>query len=72
MITEDHNGNKYLYFLCYPPQYLYIILCIFMFLLRNKSIQYNKICNRGKKVADAECNIQIDGKIIERISQCKF
>ena len=37
--VEDHNGNKYLYFLCYPPQYLYIILCIFMFLLRNKSIQ---------------------------------
>ena len=37
---EDHNGNKYLYFLCYPPQYLYILLCIFMFLLRNKSIQY--------------------------------
>ena len=41
-VFEDHNGNKYLYFLCYPPQYLYIIQCIFMFLLRNKSIQCKK------------------------------
>ena len=33
---------------------------------------YMIMCNRGKKVADAVCNIEIDGKIIERISQCKF
>ena len=33
---------------------------------------YMIMYNRGKKVADAECNIEIDGKIIERISQCKF
>ena len=30
------------------------------------------MCNRGKKVADAECNIEIDEQIIERILQCKF
>ena len=30
------------------------------------------MCNRGKKVADAECNIEIDGNIIKRISQCKL
>ena len=28
--------------------------------------------NRGKMIADTECNIEIDGKIIERIAQCIF
>ena len=42
-------------------------------LTRNVSkTNYMIMCNRGNKVADAECNIEIDGKIIERISQCKF
>ena len=47
-------------------------LKINMLTLNVSKTNYMIVCNRGKKVADAECNSEIDGKIIERISQCKF
>ena len=47
-------------------------LKINMLTLNVSKTNYMIVCNRGKKVADAECNIEIDGKIIERISQCKY
>ena len=43
-----------------------------MLTLNVSKTNYMVMNNRGKKVADAECNIEIYGKIIERISQCKF
>ena len=30
------------------------------------------MCSSGKMIADTECNIEIDGKIIELVAQCKF
>ena len=47
-------------------------LKINMLTLNVSKTNYMVMNNRGKKVADAECNIEIYGKIIERISQCKF
>ena len=47
-------------------------LKINMLTLNVSKTNYMIMCNRGKKVADAECNNEVDGKIFERVSQCKF
>ena len=47
-------------------------LKINMLTLNISKTNYMIMCKRGKKVADAECNIKINRKIIELISQCKF
>ena len=47
-------------------------LKINMLTLNVSKTNYMIMCSRGKMIADTECKIEIDGKIIERVAQCKF
>jgi hypothetical protein len=47
-------------------------LKINMLTLNISKTNYMIMCSRGKKVDDFECNMEIDGKLIECKAQCKF
>ncbi len=47
-------------------------LKINMLSLNVSKTNYMIMCSRGKKFADFECNINVDGKLIDRVTQCKF
>ena len=57
---------KYLFDICF------IFIKINMITLNVSKTNYMIMCSRGKMIADTEYNIEIDGKIIERVAQCKF